>query len=122
MMFSTGQETELIFTGLADERGLYKMSAKQNRRPGLLLTGEEDREDYGVSSRPDRGWGGGPPPPLSPPSEGGGAAGSCIQAAQRRASAWFSNQGFSILAKQRLLLCFSEKLKQELMRALSVRV
>jgi hypothetical protein len=73
-----------------------------------MLTGEEDREDYGVSSRPDRGWGGGPPPP-SPRHQrgGGGAAGSCIQAAQRRASAWFSNQGFSILAKHRLVLCFS---------------
>jgi hypothetical protein len=41
-----------------------------------MLTGEEDREDYGVSSRPDRGWGGGPPPPpLSPPSGGGGLQG-----------------------------------------------
>jgi hypothetical protein len=70
MMLSTEQDAELIFTGLADERGLYKLSSKQ--RPGLLLTGEEDREDYGVSSRPDRGWGGGPPPPPSPRHLGGG--------------------------------------------------
>ncbi len=70
--FQQNRKLSLFSLAWRTSEAYTKCPLKQNRRPaGLLLTGEEDREDYGVSSRPDRGWGGGPPPP-SPRHLGGG--------------------------------------------------